>query len=472
MSKRKLMGGLWLLAMTACAGELNIAYPSPYTLVQRDSATEGTIRVRGSFPEARRPETMEACFGGGAWQTLAGRITTNAFEGVLKAPVGQGVLQVRGVGGNGGALTATVACVGVGDLFVIAGQSNADGRGDRLARLDPANPYVGVKFRKGVWSEGSDPATNDGEASGSPWPLVLNCVIPDQKVPVGYITAAIGSTVVKQWRRGSGDPRKWGFGSMYVGMREMVRTATDGSMRIRAVLYHQGENDLTHYNGLSVQGDYKEYKENLMAMVSEYWEDFKAPVLVGQITNLGGDRQRNDAIRQVQQEVWREHPHALPGAVTYDIRPSDGVHYRDEASMRVYAGRWSSALLSGLYGREGRAAPRWVSLRKTGAKQLTLTCDQPLVLAAWDGRAGTNADGFRLMDGAQAWAGAQGMSAALGGKVLVLAFAADVPASLRVWYGSGADGQGKTVLRSAATGLPMPLLFGRALDAEGDAPSF
>jgi len=467
MVKRELVAGLGVLAVAVCAEAFDIGYPKPYTLFQRDSAAEGVVRVRGRFPEAQRPEKIEARFNGGAWQAVEGRITANAFEGAVKVPVGQGLLQVRGVGGSGGALAATVACVGVGDLFVIAGQSNADGRGDRLARLDPANPYVGVKFRKGVWSEGSDPATNDGDTSGSPWPIVFNSVIPDQKVPVGYINAAVGSTVVKQWRRGSGDPKKWGVGSMYVGMREMIRAATDGSMKFRAVLYHQGENDLTHHNGLSVQGDYTAYKDNLMAMVSEYWEDFKVPVLVGQITNLGGDRQKNDAVRQAQQEVWREHPHALPGAVTYDIRPTDGVHYRDEANMKAFAGRWSAALLAGVYNRKEMAAPKWVSLRKQGEKQLVFTCDQPLALGSWDGRAGASAEGFRLMDGGQVWAGAQSVSAALDGKELVLTFAAEVPASLRVWYGSGADGQGKVVLRSAATGLPMPLLFGRALDGAG-----
>jgi len=456
-----------MLCWCGAATAFELAYPTAYTLFQRDSATAGVVRVRGRVPSGRWPKRIEARLNGGDWRRVEAQGSAEAFEGRVMFPVGQGFLDVRGVGGAGHGLAARVACVGVGDVFVIAGQSNADGRGNQWARLDPANPYVGVKFRKGVWSEGSDPAANDGDTSGSPWPIVFNSVIQERKVPVGYINAAVGSTVVKQWRRGSGDPKKGGAGSMYVGMRERIRAATDGSMKFRAVLYHQGENDLTRHNGLSVQGDYTAYKDNLMAMVSEYGDDFKVPVLVGQITNLGGDRQKNDAIRQAQQEVWDEHPHALPGAVTYDIRPTDGVHYRDETGMRVYAGRWSAAILSGVYGREERASPKWVSLRKTGGRRLTITCDQPLAMAAWDGRAGTNAEGFRLMDGGQVWTGAKSVSAALDGKELVLTFADEVPASLRVSYGSGADGQGKVILRSAATGLPVPLLFGRALDGAG-----
>jgi len=460
MAERKRVAGLGVLAVAVCAEAFDIAYPKPYTLFQRDSASEGAINVRGTFPEAQRPEKIEARFNGGAWRVLDARIAAKDFAGSMKAPVGQGLLEVRGLGGGGSALAAKVACVGIGDLFVIAGQSNADGRGNELAKLDPGNPYVGVKFRKGVWSEGSDPATNDGDKSGSPWPIVLNRLIPDQNVPMGFIAAAVGSTVVKQWRRGDGKST----GSLYARMREMIKVATDGSMKFRAVIYYQGENDITHYNTLSVLGDYTAYKENLMAMVSDFWEEFKAPVLVGQITNLGGDRQKNDHIRQVQQEVWKEHPHALPGAVTYDIHPTDGVHYRDTANMGAFARRWSAAVLSGVYNRKEMAAPKLAGLRKKGDKQLVFTYDQALALASWDGQAGTKAEGFSFMDGDQVWAGGRVVSTALAGKEVTVEVSAPLPANLRVCYGNGPDGQGKVVLRSAATGLPIPMLFGRNLD--------
>jgi len=244
----------------------------------------------------------------------------------------------------------------------------------------------------------------------------------------------------------------------------MIKVATDGSMKFRAVIYYQGENDITHYNTLSVLGDYTAYKENLMAMVSDFWEEFKAPVLVGQITNLGGDRQKNDHIRQVQQEVWKEHPHALPGAVTYDIHPTDGVHYRDTANMGAFARRWSAAVLSGVYNRKEMAAPKLAGLRKKGDKQLVFTYDQALALASWDGQAGTKAEGFSFMDGDQVWAGGRVVSTALAGKEVTVEVSAPLPANLRVCYGNGPDGQGKVVLRSAATGLPIPMLFGRNLD--------
>ena len=41
------------------------------------------------------------------------------------------------------------------------------------------------------------------------------------------------------------------------------------------------------------------------------------------------------------------------------------------------------------------------------------------------------------------------------------------PANLRVDYGSGAHGRGKVTLRSAATGLPVPMMFGVSVKYRG-----
>jgi hypothetical protein len=51
--------------------------------------------------------------------------------------------------------------------LLITGQSNADGRGDARVALLGSNPFVGVKYRQGLWSRGDDPSANDGDY-GSP----------------------------------------------------------------------------------------------------------------------------------------------------------------------------------------------------------------------------------------------------------------------------------------------------------------
>lgn len=449
--------------MAAGTSELNIAFPRAYTLIQRDTATGGVVKIRGNFPADKHPERIEARLDGKAWQVVDARPGRGEFAGTISVPVGQGLLEVRAIGCAG--LAANVACVGVGDLFLIAGQSNADGRGRECVRLDPSNPYLGVKYLHDAWSPGDDPSANDTtpvsattvaavNESGSPWPIALNRLIPDQKVPMGFIAAAVGSTVVKQWRRP---------GQLYMRALAMAKAATDGSLRIRAVLYYQGENDITHHNKLSVLGDYTEYKTNLMAAIGDFWDDYKVPVLVGQITNLLQDRAKNDNVRRAQQEVWKEHPHALPGAVTYDIYPTDGVHFRAAANIKAFSDRWSAAILRGVYGRHEMAGPELMSVRREGKNKLVFVYNQPMALTSWDGRTGTKADGFRFMEGDRLLDDVQVVSTKIDGKEALVELNRDLPADLRLAYGSGADGQGQITLRSAITGLPVPMIFGLPL---------
>ena len=437
---------------SASADEITVAYPVPYVLYQRATADSGPMRVRGTYRAAESVGVIEARFAGGAWQVVDAQPTSGAFVGTITAPVGQGALEVRASGNP--SLKATVDNVTVGDLFLITGQSNADGRGDKHIVLDPANPYVGVKYRRNAWSKGDDPSANDTD-SGSPWPMVLNDLIPEQKVPMGFIAAAVGSTVVQEWREG---------GRLYARMRKIVAAATDGTMRIKAVLYYQGENDITHYHKLSALGDYSRYKTNLTAAVHDFHADFKAPMLVGQITNLLPERARNDNVRRAQQETWSELPFAKPGAVTYDIRPSDGVHYRTEPNLREFARRWTLAIRAGVYGQADCACPKLECLTAVDARSLRLVFDQPLEIAKWDGTPGVKALGFRIVDGEQTLTDANVLATAVRDKEVLVKLDRPISAKALLFYGSGSDGQGQPTLKGARNHLPVRLIFGQGLE--------
>ena len=438
------------------AAELKVRYPVPYVLCQRHTPTEGRIRIRGTLTDVAQPGPVEARFAGGPWRTVDERPADGVFTGSIAGTTGQGGLDVR--------LARTPACgtsvpmVSVGDLFLVTGQSNADGRGTEHLKLSESNPYVGVKYAAGGWSVGDDPSSWDGK-HGSPWPVVLNSLIRRESVPMGFIQAAVGSTVVKQWRR---------EGSMFRRMLDIVKKATDGTMGVKAVLYYQGENDITHWNKLSVLGDYAAYKQNLAAAVAAFHGEFSVPMLVGQITNLGSERGRNDGVRRAQQEAWAGIPHCLRGAVTYDIRPTDGVHYRDEANMRAFAGRWTAAILSGLYGSAEHACPELLGLKRIEPQTIELAYDTTLKVGRWDGTPGDKALGFTVRDGDNVLTDAAVASTQVSGSVVTLTLTKPFSAGATLSLGSGVDGQGRATLRSAANGLPMPMLFDRRVDGAGD----
>ncbi|NLX95198.1 MAG: sialate O-acetylesterase [Rhodopirellula sp.] len=433
-------------ARAAGAENLEVLYPVPYVLIQRDTPMAGTLRIRGRYPTDVNAGRIEARFCGRAWQVLDPNPKDGVFAGSLRESPGQGDLEVRA---TAAALTATVACVGVGDLFVVTGQSNADGRGRKHVALDSKNAYLGVKFRHNTWSPGGDPSANDTD-DGSPWPRVLNELISEQGVPIGYIQAAVGSTVVRQWRKG---------GSMFGRMLQIVKAATDGTMNVKAVLYYQGENDITHHNTLSVLGDFTAYHENLLAAVADFHQDLNCPVLVGQITNLLADRNRNDNVRRAQQRVWTEGPHARPGAVVYDIFPTDGVHYRDDANMQAFAGRWTHAIRASVYGVAESENPKLQRAVAVDATMVVITFDRNLKIETWDGKPGTKAFGFSFQDGEVALIDQDVVSTAVSGPQVTVTLGRPLPPGARLFYGSGADGQGKATLRDATTGLPVQMIF-------------
>lgn len=452
---------LLLLQSVAMAAELEkmeVINPVQYVIFQREATGDGNIRVRGCYPKTIKAERIEARFCEREWQVLDPNPKDGTFSGSIREKVGQGNLEVRTKGDT--ELVAVVQCIGVGDLFVITGQSNADGRGDVHITLDQKNPFMGTKFRKNAWSRGDDPSANDGD-HGSPWPMVLNELIPDQTVPIGYITAAVGSTVVKQWRKG---------GNMYTRMLEIVRAATDGSMKVRAVLYYQGENDITHWNKLSVLGNYDEYVQNLMAAATDFHNEFHCPILIGQITNLGSERDRNDNIRRGQQQVWMEHPHVLPGAVAYDILPTDGVHYREKVNIGAFARRWAMAIFASVYGQKNFVNPKLDKAELLDANTVHLVFDHKLKVESWSGKGSDKAFGFSFKDEAITLTDKDVLSTVItdSGKEVIVKLGKPVKSGVLMFYGSGKDGQGQPILRDVTSNQPVCMVFGMPLRMPGN----
>ncbi len=435
------------LTNAALDADVVVDFPQSYVLYQRDGDNKSGMQIRGRLVGITDPGKVEARFNGGPWQTLGAASDEGKFSGSIAGRTGQGKLEVR-CAGRPDAVTA-VEPVAVGDLFLVTGQSNADGRGSVNVTLADTNPFVGVKYQGDRWSRGDDPSDNSGEHA-SPWPIVFNTLIPEQKVPMGFVQAAVGSTVVRQWRK---------EGQLYKRAMTLLRTATDGRMAVKAVLYYQGENDITHYNKLSVLGDYKQYKAHLTAMVADFHTDLKAPVLVGQITNLWPQRDRNDGVRRAQQEIWSESPHAQPGAVTYDILPSDGVHYRDAKNMQAFAGRWTHAVRNALYTKSPQRPPQLISVKRASGAGLQLSYDRPVSVSDWQGKPSPRPAGFRVIAGDLVLADKDIDSAGVDSKTVLLHFSKPIRADARLFYGSGADAQNKPVLRDSNTGQPVPLLF-------------
>ena len=136
---------------------------------------------------------------------------------------------------------------GVGDLFVIAGQSNSAGYG-RDSINDPPDPGLHVLRNSGQWDMASHPLNDstgtiheenrEGSNPGhSPYLAFARRFREVSHIPVGLIQTSLGGSAMNPW-----NPRE--DGTLYRCMRKVIRSQGDN---ITGVLWYQGESD-THDN--------------------------------------------------------------------------------------------------------------------------------------------------------------------------------------------------------------------------------
>ena len=111
-------------------------------------------------------------------------------------------LEFRALRGDQTVAVAEVKPIGVGEVFLIAGQSYAAGANDELIKVDdPQGRVVAYDVAKKTWQVANDPQPNVGDG-GTIWPSCGNYLFPVVRVPVGFVNVAVGGTATRQWLPG------------------------------------------------------------------------------------------------------------------------------------------------------------------------------------------------------------------------------------------------------------------------------
>lgn len=256
MNKYSLLWLLWLWPGLLLA-QLNITSPQSRIVYQRNQSNQANIIVSGLAPlNTTRVEARLVALPGYAgattgWSPLSLISNNKAFRGSLTGSGGWYRLEVRAWADGNVSADGSIDRVGIGEVFIVAGQSNAFGvqeasgaADDRVSVADFRDNDVNEQLMPVRFSH-ADGGTNVGPSN----PLYIWGQLGDQlvrrlQVPVLFMGAAQPGTTSEQWRKtAEGD---MGSSSLLLPYRRLGAvlfhyTARTGA---RAVLWHQGEGDV------------------------------------------------------------------------------------------------------------------------------------------------------------------------------------------------------------------------------------
>lgn len=290
----------------------------------------GPIRVSGAAPVGTW--TIEARLNGGPWHSVA-TASGGAFSGDLTAS-GDGTVEVRIADGE----TVAVPLVGSGEVWAIAGQSNAMGY---FSNMQPFSGTRGGVFGNDyVWRKLLDPvdvSTNqldsvsaDG-AWGTAWIRTASTASNYLNVPVALVPGPKSGTSINAWLPAS---------------NHFDRTTLYGSLTTRInltgatlVLWWQGESDALA--GMSAAT----YQSKLEQLANAIYTDTGAKLMPCLLQNATGTPSAQlQAIRNGTSAAWTANSHIFPGPDLSGIDSDDAAHPMTDAKAIAISGLWWNSI--------------------------------------------------------------------------------------------------------------------------------
>ncbi len=374
----------------AASGTLVLIRPISYQVIQRSPATGlADIHVTGKY--YGQTSAVQARWRGGPWVTICAHPSGGRFDGWLRGQkAGQGTLAVRYA--DRPSITTSHGTVGIGDIFVIAGQSNASGRAPTMQHWSHPS-LVATMFGNDLrWKRLADPVDSIvGQADtvskeiqpvgGSVWPLLATHLLYGSDVPVAFVPAARGAVSMRGWLRRDSEPAA--PGTLYGNMLRRVR-AVGG--HVRAILFWEGEADAGQQ-----QTTEKDYQSMLKTFVVDVKHDMGARVIVSQVGDVpyaNGTAGLN-SVRAAQAAAASWTASSAVGPQLYDLGLDDEVHYTRLADLQKIADRWWVAIAGACYKKGDGRGPRLATAVYTASNRtITLTFKDAGPLSLPSGAAG------------------------------------------------------------------------------------
>ena len=257
-----LIAAICCVSAVAQDAVVTVSSPLDYQVFQRRTRLHGTILVRGSVLTAIKVEArVEGTSIEGPLPARWRRMTVDAahrqFSGELPVIAGGFYrVEIMATDAAGKLALITVPNVGVGEVFVISGQSNSTNYGEVRQKTETG---MVASFSGTEWVLANDPqlGVQDNSKDGSFIPSFGDALYRRYHIPIGIASVGHGSTSVRQWLpagmaihvmptmpkyvKKNADGMLVSDGTLFDGM--MTRICQLGPHGFRALLWHQGESD-------------------------------------------------------------------------------------------------------------------------------------------------------------------------------------------------------------------------------------
>ena len=346
-----------LLGLLPAVGYSQLSMPVSRIVFQRGTDNRATIPIQGDCPPGTTSvEAKATAINGGQtvdWTPIVGS-SSGAFVGVLNLSAGWYQLDVRSL--NGGIQTGSwsIDRVGVGEVLIVAGQSNAQGtpvgpdaQDDRVSCVVAVNGVIReseLRFQFQQLTGGASVGpTNNKHFYGA----LGDKLVQRLNVPVLLLGAALQATSSEQWAKSAQGTLPRTETPEWDGQEELRPYRALGAILnhyarrtgLRGVLWFQGESD----KGKS--GD--AYFSNIEQLISKSRSELGYPIpwVIAQTSWIegGGDAAITDAQRRLVSSVAG--CYAGPNTDQYGnaYRNPDGTHFGAN-QLDLLASLWNESL--------------------------------------------------------------------------------------------------------------------------------
>ena len=336
--------------------------PVEYQVIQRQDYDHGWVGVKVVASQVSLAnKLLEYQLDGegkpNTWISLKGDWKKDTLSSEIKVPAG-GWYKLKIRAAENLAHHSAVVQFGVGEVFVVAGQSNSGNYGEKKQSTQ-TGLVSAFDFDNKKWQLAFDPQPGAGGRGGSIMPILGDGLAKHFKLPIGIIAFGQGGTSVREWLPvGSRFPNpptvenkvrkindhEWeSLGKIYPGFIQRMKEF--GLKGFRAVLWHQGESDANQKDpSRTLLGPL--YEKYLTQLIEDTRDElgWSVPWFVAQASyHVPGD-ESDPNIRAAQAALWKKGI-ALEGPDTDQLkgklrgRDGQGVHFSGPG-LHAHANAW------------------------------------------------------------------------------------------------------------------------------------